>query len=70
MGSELGLKGFWIQKLVQNPSHPLILYWDSYFLFVQNFSLTAFTNLDAKSTDESDFESIFEFKSLWTYPKP
>jgi hypothetical protein len=27
-------------------------------------------NLNAKSMDEKGFESIFEFKTLWTYPVP
>jgi hypothetical protein len=27
-------------------------------------------NLDAKLTDEKNFEPIFEFKVLWTYPNP
>jgi hypothetical protein len=39
-----------------------------FFIYSKFFS-HLFTNLDERSTDEKDFESIFGFKTLWTYPK-
>jgi hypothetical protein len=58
-------KGFWIQKLIQSLSHPLILHWGLKFFF------HLFTNLDTKSIDEKDFELILNYKPFepTSFPK-